>query len=263
MMKNKCESLLLFFICALSSTTCMAQPATIGEEKIAIYILMGQSNMAGRGVITEAYRNESNPKVVMLNKRLEWVTAKHPLHFDKPIAGVGPGLQFGVSMAAANQERIIGLVPAAVGGTSITTWKAGAFDSATKTHPYDDAIARIKAGMKKGTIEGVLWLQGESDVATLSKKEYLAAFKKLVQDIRMLTNNPSLPFVIGELGQFKITYQQFNKKVIKKIPRKIKRTRIVHSNDLVDGGDAIHFDAASAALYGKRFAEAMLYLQHQ
>ncbi len=60
------------------------------DSNFHLYILMGQSNMAGRGEITEKYRNESHPWVFMLDKNNNWVPAHHPLHFDKPVAAVGP-----------------------------------------------------------------------------------------------------------------------------------------------------------------------------
>src|SRR4051812_14989741 len=73
------------------------------DQKFHLYILMGQSNMAGRGPLTEEFKKDSNLHVLMLNKGLKWVIAKHPLHFDKPsVAGVGPGLSFGIKMAEAD-----------------------------------------------------------------------------------------------------------------------------------------------------------------
>src|SRR5690606_30398343 len=124
------------------------------DKNTHIYILMGQSNMAGRGKITEEYKNQQHGRVIMLNKENEWVQAKHPLHFDKPkAAGVGLGLTFGISMAEAYPGVTIGLVPCAVGGTTIAKWSPGGYDSVTNTHPYDDALLRIKEAMKKGQIK--------------------------------------------------------------------------------------------------------------
>lgn len=57
----------------------------------------------------------------------------------------------------------IGLIPCEVGGTSVRSWQPGGYDSAMKRYPYDDAAARIKVAMKSGTINGMVWHQGESD----------------------------------------------------------------------------------------------------
>ncbi|WP_298863292.1 sialate O-acetylesterase, partial [uncultured Gimesia sp.] len=85
------------------------------KEKFHIYLLMGQSNMAGRGKVVPA-TNVPHPRVLKLDKKGDWVPATDPLHFDKPtIAGVGPGSAFGPAMADANSEVTIGLIPAAFG----------------------------------------------------------------------------------------------------------------------------------------------------
>jgi len=75
--------------------------------------------MAGRGV-AEAEDRIVHPRVFSLNKELRWVPAVDPLHFDKPaIVGVGLGASFGRTLASADSQAVIGLIPAAVGGTSL------------------------------------------------------------------------------------------------------------------------------------------------
>jgi hypothetical protein len=57
-----------------------------------LYLLAGQSNMAGRGKV-EGQDMQTHPRVYVLNQGNEWELAKDPLHFDKPgIVGVGPGI---------------------------------------------------------------------------------------------------------------------------------------------------------------------------
>lgn len=104
-------------------------------------------------------------------------------------------------MAKKNQGNKIGLIPCAVGGTSINTWKPGGFDEATKTHPNDDMIVRLQAAQKYGVIKGVIWLQGESDSNPEKAKDYLAKLEELINCIRTVTHNPSLPFIAGELSR--------------------------------------------------------------
>ncbi len=222
-----------------------------------MYLLIGQSNMAGRGPLTEAYEHLGNEKVLMLTKANIWVQAKHPLHFDKPtVAGVGPGLSFGLEMAKNNRGKTIGLIPCAVGGTSINVWQPGGYDKATNTHPYDDMLVRLKEAQKWGTIKGVLWLQGESDSSPEKAKDYLQKLKVLIERIRTETGNNSLPFVAGELGRYNPQYENINV-LLKKLPKLVKHTAVACSKDLVDKGDKTHFDAASATEYGKRFAKKM------
>ena len=225
-----------------------------------IFLLMGQSNMAGRGKITAAFENLTDSRLLMLNANNEFVTAKHPIHFDKPKAvGVGPGLTFGMDMAKAYSKDSIYLIPCAVGGTSINKWEPEAFDKSTNTHPYDDAVLRIKEAMKKGNIDGVIWLQGESDSNPKAAATYLSKLTALIARIRYETNNPELPFVVGELGTFRKEFQLINNE-LHKLPTLVSFTKVVTSENLSHKGDTTHFNAPSAAIYGDRFAKAMLEL---
>jgi len=236
-----------------------AQDAPV--QKLDIYILMGQSNMAGRGPITDAIKDEHNDKVYMFTKDRQWVIAKHPLHFDKPsVAGVGPGLTFGIEMAKANSKVKIGLVPCAVGGTPIEHWEPGAYDAATKTHPWDDAVERIKAAMKYGTIKGVIWHQGESNSGGDKPKKYLAQLSELIQRVRTLIGNPDLPFIVGELGRYRPVYANINTELAK-LPATIPFTAVATTEGLVHKGDTTHFDGPSAQELGRRFAVKMIQVQ--
>lgn len=240
----------------------LAQDSLLPDSarKFHLYILMGQSNMAGRGEITPALAHVKHPRVLVLNRKGNWSIAQHPLHYDKPaMAGVGPGLSFGIEMAKVDSNITIGLIPCAVGGTSIDQWQAGALDEATKTYPYDDAIARIKVAMQKGVVKGMLWHQGEANAST-SSQVYIDKLTKLVEEIRTLSGDPELPVVIGELGEFSMKYRDFNK-VLHNATEKIPFAAITVSDGLVDKGDKIHFDSASAHEFGKRFAAQMMALQ--
>ena len=49
------------------------------KEKFYLVLLAGQSNMAGRGFVEDADK-VPNPRVLMLNRDLEWVPAVDPVH---------------------------------------------------------------------------------------------------------------------------------------------------------------------------------------
>jgi hypothetical protein len=95
-------------------------------DKMDLYLLIGQSNMAGRGQTDEA-SNPKSPHIWAINRQNEWKMAADPLHSDKPaVVGVGPGLTFAQTILAKNPDRIIGLIPCAVGGSAIDDWQPGA-----------------------------------------------------------------------------------------------------------------------------------------
>ncbi len=240
---------------------CHAALAQLPDSGMHIYILMGQSNMAGRGQVTEAYRSMGHEHLLMLTQDLQWVPARHPLHFDKPqVAGVGPGLSFGLSMLEGSDGTTIGLVPCAVGGTAIRKWAPGVPDSVTGTFPYNDAVMRIMEAMKHGEIKGVLWHQGEADSNPEAAKLYVARLATLIERIRCVVGNPELPFVIGELGPYKAQFGNINA-VLPEVQQRVPHTVVVSSADLVHNGDGTHLDSESATLFGQRYAEGMRQLQ--
>ncbi len=240
---------------------CLAGSAQV-DTNLHLYLLAGQSNMAGRGEVSGKYATQGDPALLMLDKNNEWVPAKNPLHFDKPrVAGVGPGMSFGLAMVAGADSKIrIGLVPCAVGGSSIEAWKPGAYDSATKTHPYDDAMKRIAIAMKQGVFKGVLWHQGESDSDPAKAALYLPKLVTLIAAFRTAMDDANLPVVVGELGPYREVYANINR-VLATLPQAVTHTAVASSKDLVHKGDQTHFDSPSAETFGIRFATEMKRLQ--
>lgn len=233
------------------------------NERYDLYLLIGQSNMAGRGNI-EAQDTITDPNVLMLNKAENWVLAKSPLHFDKSFAGTGLGLTFGKIVAKKNNRKI-GLIPCAVGGTSISMWRPGACDKVTKTHPYDVAIRRTKVALKNGQLKGILWHQGEGDSSKEKASIYEQRFDSLMLNLQndLSVDISTIPVVVGELGQFYCERNSGGKEInliLKHIAERHKNSALVSSKGLVHKGDSVHFDAASQRELGKRYAEKVLKL---
>jgi len=95
------------------------------NSELNIFLLIGQSNMAGRGRFDEV-STLRDPQVSMFQDG-RWTVAEEPLHTDKPIiAGVGLGMSFAVELLTRAHPTPIGLVPCAVGGTQLSRWMPGA-----------------------------------------------------------------------------------------------------------------------------------------
>ncbi len=239
-----------------------AEEAAVPEKKenFHLFLLVGQSNMAGRGKVTPQDQ-QPHPRVLMLNKKQEWVPAVDPLHFDKPgIVGVGIGKTFGAEIASDNPDVTIGLIPCGVGGSPISSWQPGEFYKPTKSHPWDDAMERAKVALKHGTLKGILWHQGESD-----SKEGLAEIHEeklhdLIQRLRTELKAPNVPFIAGQMGQFSERPWNDAKKMVdaahQNLPAKVKNTAFVSSDGLKHKGDNVHFDADSYRELGRRYADA-------
>ena len=243
-------------------STALPGAATLTDTTLQVFLLAGQSNMAGRGEV-EPRDGVVNPRVLRLDARMTWVPALDPLHWDKPaIVGVGPGRAFALALAARDPRARIGLVPAAVGGSPVSSWEPGALDAATNTHPYDDAMARLAVAMKSGRLRAVLWHQGESDATPQRSVVYAAKLRALIERFRSVSGNPDLPFVIGQLGEFPGRPWTADTRRIDSVHRALAASMpnvaFVSAEGLRDKGDALHFDAASARTLGERYAAAYL-----
>lgn len=245
-----------------------ARPAVssspVANARLQIFLLAGQSNMAGRGKV-EAQDSIASARVLKLDRTMTWVPAVDPLHWDKPaIVGVGPGRAFGLALAARDANARIGLVPAAVGGSPISSWEPGALDPATNTHPYDDALARLRVALRDGTLRAILWHQGESDATAALSPLYADKLRALIARFRAEAGDPNLPFVIGALGRFGAkpwsAEMQRVDSAHRAIAASVPHVAYVSSDGLLDKGDALHFDAASQRTFGERYAAAYLAL---
>lgn len=229
--------------------------------RLKLFLLIGQSNMAGRGAVDTTDR-QPHPRVWMLTKDESWVPARDPLHFDKPaVTGVGPGLTFARTLAEAVPDLQIGLIPAAVGGSPIDAWRPGVYYAPTKSYPYDDALRRARKAQEQGELAGILWLQGESDSKPGLSAPYGRKLAELVQRLRTDLKTPDVPFVVTTLGDFFVARNpeaaEINR-ILRDSPNQIQNTYCVLSAGLTHKGDTTHFDAPSARTIGRRNAELFI-----
>lgn len=250
--------LLALFVSVFAAAEDAPLPA---KDKFHLFLLVGQSNMAGRGVV-EAQDVVVNPRVLMLSKEGKWVPAVDPMHFDKAAAGVGLGKTFGQIIAEANPGVTIGLIPCAVGGSPIDTWKPGVFYPATKSHPWDDMVKRVELALPAGTLKGILWHQGESDSQAGLAETYAAKLSDLVKRLRELVKAPEVPFIAGQMGVFDEAPWSPEKVLVDKahreLPKEVPHTAFVTAEGLHHKGDKVHFDSAAYRELGKRYAAEFL-----
>ena len=135
---------------------------------------------------------------------------------------------------------------------------------ATGTHPYDDALARLRVAQQSGKLRGVLWHQGESDATPALSVLYAGKLRDLIARFRADAGDPNLPFIIGALGKFDgkpwTTEMTRVDSVHRAIAASMPNVAYVSSDRLVDKGDKLHFDAASQRTFGERYAVAYLTL---
>ncbi|MBA4020239.1 MAG: sialate O-acetylesterase [Pirellula sp.] len=252
-------STLRSFVLLLASWIAVAELRAAEPTNLHLYLLVGQSNMAGRGVV-EREDQKPHPRVLMLNREGAWVPAIDPLHFDKPSAGVGLGRTFGLVIADADPTITVGLIPCAAGGSSIDAWQPGAYHDQTKSHPWDDAIARAKIALKSGTLKGILWHQGESNANETDAPVYQAKLDDLVARFRKELAAPDVPFIVGGLGKFDdVPWSAPREQVdqaLRGLPQRVPHTAFVAADGFKPKDDKVHFDAASLREFGRRYAAA-------
>lgn len=242
----------------INAVTALAQ-TTVPSAHTYVFLLAGQSNMAGRGKPQLLDTTPVN-NIFMLNAAMQWVPAREPMHFDKPaIVGVGPGFAFAREIMRKDKQAIIYLIPAAVGGSKIDLWLPGAYDSVTRSYPYDNAIKRARIGASVAPIAAILWHQGESDSRPDRCDAYQQKLTALIQRFRNDLQQPDLIFLPAQLSYFTTNHDISKQKVnaaIAQVCKAIPNCSLVKSNKLTHLGDTLHYSTESANLLGIRYAKA-------
>jgi hypothetical protein len=224
------------------------------EEHCHIYLLMGQSNMVGRGELT---RWPPHPRLPCFNKAGSWIPAVDPLHETSSRDRVGPGVSFGHGMLhVVDQDVTIGLVPCAVGGSPLSRWEK-------RGDLYEATVRRAREATKHGTLAGILWMQGEKDAKDAAlAKSYEKRLDAMVFDFRHEFGMPELPFVAAlpckELAQRDDRPgAELVAEALQRLPRRVRHAAIVDSSGLKSTGDQTHFSTESQRELGRRYAQAM------
>uniref|UniRef100_A0A2P2PRT9 Sialate O-acetylesterase domain-containing protein n=1 Tax=Rhizophora mucronata TaxID=61149 RepID=A0A2P2PRT9_RHIMU len=234
-----------------------------------IFLLSGQSNMAGRGGV---YRDQQqhnqhwdgvippecqpHHNVRRFSAELHWQQAHEPLHADidtKKVCGVGPGMPF----TNALRERVVlgvtGLVPCAVGGTAIKEWARG-------EKLYENMVKRAKESVKDGgEIKCLLWYQGESDTSTQHDAEaYQVNMERLIANVREDLGLPSLPIIQVAIASGDGRYMEKVREA--QMGMKVPNVVCVDAKGLPLKDDNLHLTTGAQVKLGHMLADA--YLTH-
>ncbi|MEP7231236.1 MAG: sialate O-acetylesterase [Ginsengibacter sp.] len=230
------------------------------KENFYIFILAGQSNMAGRGIV-EPQDTIASQYVLSLNSSNEWIYAKEPLHYYEPErAGLDCGLSFGKSLSVLYGKNItIGLIPCAVGGSSIEQWLGDSTHRGVKL--YSNLLNKTKAASEYGVIKGMIWHQGENNATATDHSNFFQNLKTFFEKLRADNNDPELPIYAGELGSYLKSSDYPNKDSVNRdlhlLSNNIENIYIINTSDFTSMKDTVHFDSRSQRLMGERFAEAV------
>jgi hypothetical protein len=240
-------------IVLLSLLGCRSEPS----GRLLVYVMAGQSNMAGRGVIAPE-DSSTDPRILMVDADMALVPAREPLHFYQPgFEGLDCGMSFARTLLEhAPAGTRICLVPCAVGNTSIEEWIG---DSLRVRHLFSNAVRRTDAGIAGGgTLAGILWHQGESNAETADRSRlYGQTLDRLVFNFQDALRTPGLPFYAATLADFcKRPFKDSVNAAIAQLARQRGDVFLVSTADLSCKPDSVHFDAAAQRELGRRFALA-------
>jgi hypothetical protein len=227
------------------------------REKLHIYLLIGQSNMAGRAAIPAEDKGPMEG-CFMLDRENRWLPASNPLNRYSTIIGntsnqrLNPGYMFAKTMRQSDPNISIGLICNARGATSIEKWMPG-------TPYYAQAIRRVKAAAPSGVFKGVLWHQGEGNY---TDTEYLVKLKKLIGQMREDIGDESIFFVAGGICESdKSPGGKLVNAQLARLPGEVAMTGYASSEGLETFDGKWHFGPDEMKILGRRYAEVMIKLQ--
>lgn len=225
------------------------------KEKICSFLMIGQSNMAGRGDFGEVEPIQNN-KCFMLRMG-RWQPMSEPINPDREI--LENYFHSGIGLAASFADELskytgceIGLIPCADGGTGIKQWQPGEL-------LYDHAVAMAKLAMRTSDLCGIIWHQGESDCHKLDENEYRQDFLKVMTSLRKDIGE-KLPIIIGEISdkitdKWELDSVENMNILLHKLQKELPLCEIVSVAGLELKADGIHFNSKSCRELGKRYFE--------
>ena len=198
-------------ICILSLLLMTLFGYTANSQEYDVFLLLGQSNMAGRGTMIEGDEEVIHENVFLLNNKGKAEPATNPLNRYSSIRRdiseqqIGPGYSFSKSIAEQTGRKIL-LVVNACGGSKMDEWL-----QESETGYFDEAVRRARKAVKLGgKLKAILWHHGESDSRDTT---YLSRLAVMVQDMRKALNEPELPFIAAEHAEWRSPSKGFNSRL--------------------------------------------------
>ena len=224
-------------------------------------LMIGQSNMAGRGFINEVPMI-CNERILML-RNAGWQMMAEPINYDRPNAGIGLAGSFAAMWCMEHEGEQIGLIPCAEGGSSLDDW-------AVDKNLFKNAVIQAGFAMQDSELIGILWHQGESDSYGGGYQKYYKKLQVIIESLRKELNAFEVPLIIGGLGDFLgkngfglncTEYELVNEQLLR-FAREQENSCFVTAEGLTPNPDGIHMDAVSQRRFGVRYYEAFVKREH-
>jgi hypothetical protein len=246
-------------------STLRASPVTAFVPR-DIFILAGQSNMSGRGLLSEMPALPYSRWVKNFSNAWTWQGGAEPIDsatgqvdtvsIDLD-AAVGPSMAFGSALAGLRPGREIGLVPCALGGSTMDEWA----QNPSRSTLYGSMLARAIEASKAGTLKGAIFYQGENDTDTLDHvNTWVSRCAAMIASLRSDLGLPNLPFIVTEIGPSdgNPSFPYTSEMQAAQAGMTGSNLAVVSAADLTTkSDDLIHLTTASQMILGSRYATAM------
>ena len=213
------------------------------------FLLIGQSNMAGRGRIAEAHQIDASRIYTLRNGR--WQKMFRPINPDRAFSGVNLAERFAERFVNVFNEDA-GLICCADGGTKLDQWKKGEV-------LYENAVNNARLAMRSSTLSGILWHQGESDCGAELASTYMVRLAAMKADLYRDLGIKDVPFIVGGLGDFlageRDNYKTVNEQ-LKMLASEDEWVEFASAERLGDNGDKLHFNSDALYEFGSRYFDA-------
>ncbi len=219
------------------------------------FLLIGQSNMAGRGLLSDAH--EIDTTRIRISSNGCWTAMFRPINRDRPFAGVNLAESFAEAYAKKHDVDV-GLITCAEGNSKLDDWMPGEI-------LYDNAVSCCRLAARTSEIKGVLWHQGECDIPAQRRLTYKVRFEHFMQSLRRDAGLGDIPFLLGGLGDFLAdctqgdqeenkTYYLLNRE-LEAIAATNPNVGFVPATGLGAIDDLIHFNSDALYTFGLRYFE--------
>ena len=217
------------------------------------FLMIGQSNMAGRGNAAEVDPIANESCYVLRNGIFR--PMHYPVNFDRFFSGLNLCESFADTYQRENGVEV-GLIPAADGGSSMDQWHEGEI-------LFDHACYLAELASRTSEIKGILWHQGEADCSPALYSTYEERLTAMIEAMRKRLGMKDVPFLVGGLGDFlkdcPLSAQLANyvhvNDAMKAVASKVKNVGFVSAEGLGSNDDFLHFNSKALREFGVRYYE--------
>ena len=271
---------ILFLLALLPAALCLAagkKKATAGSagDEFDVYLLIGQSNMSGRGYLFPKDKHVLNG-VFLLDTEGKVVPASQPLNRYSSVRkklslqAMGLGGSFGRDIYLATGRKVL-LVVNARSATSARQWLPGAdpvIAGSSKSDDlfkegqeipglYEEAVRRTRQAMKYGKLKGILFHQGEADAYEKYAPLWQDKVAEIASSLRSDLKAKNVPFIVGETNHAFSRSYLINPQ-IQDVMKIIPNCDWASAEGCNLNKDKIHFSRQGITLLGHRYAEKVL-----